>query len=125
MASPLGDRGIGLSGGERQRLALARAIVSDPRLLLLDEATSSLDTESERAFQDALSEIKGDVTILAIAHRLSTVVDADRIVVLEKGAMVEEGSPTDLLRNKNGRFSELYRLQSAAPLEDSSTGPTE
>ena len=123
LKSQLGDRGAGLSGGERQRLALARAIAANPKILLLDEATSSLDAESERSFQDALRELRGDVTILAIAHRLSTVVEADRIVVLENGAITEEGTPADLLKLKNGRFAELYRLQSISPDDATSMTP--
>src|SRR5439155_1274875 len=94
----IGDRGVRLSGGERQRLAIARALLRNPAILLLDEATSSLDLESERLVQGALERLMRDRTVLVIAHRLSTVQSADRIVVLERGRIVASGSHRQLAR---------------------------
>src|SRR5207253_5255030 len=90
--TPLGERGAGLSGGEKQRLSIARTLLYDPRILILDEATSSVDTESEKAIQDALEVLKRGRTTIAIAHRLSTLRTADRILVMERGKLIEEGS---------------------------------
>jgi subfamily B ATP-binding cassette protein MsbA len=106
----IGDRGILLSGGQRQRIAIARAMLKDAPVLILDEATSSLDSESERMVQDALERLARDRTSLIIAHRLSTVERADRIVVLEKGRIVESGSHETLLE-RGGLYRELYLLQ--------------
>jgi ATP-binding cassette subfamily C protein len=103
----LGDRGVRLSGGERQRIALARAILRRPSLLVLDEATSSLDTENERLIQDAIEGLRGEVTILIIAHRLSTVRVADRIAVLREGRLVESGSWDELAARERGAFKQL------------------
>lgn len=108
--SIIGERGLKLSGGERQRLAIARAILRDPPLLILDEATSALDTESERIVQLALANLMKNRTTLVIAHRLSTVQNADRIVVLERGAIVESGTHEELLR-KGGTYHRLHALQ--------------
>lgn len=107
----LGQRGFRLSGGQRQRLALARAILRRPRLLILDEATSALDSESERAVQSALDQLARSTTILVIAHRLSTVVGADQILVLESGQVVESGKHAELLA-RNGKYQRLWALQS-------------
>jgi ATP-binding cassette subfamily B protein len=100
----IGERGVRLSGGQRQRLAIARAMLADPRILILDEATSNLDTESERYIQASLGDLMRDRTSFVIAHRLSTVVDADRIVLLEAGRIVDQGPHAELLRH-----SETYR----------------
>ena len=106
----IGENGVKLSGGERQRLAIARAILRDPPILILDEATSSLDSESERIVQLALSNLMRNRTTLVIAHRLSTVQNADRIIVLDRGRIVETGSHEELLRN-GGRYQRLHAIQ--------------
>ncbi len=106
----VGDRGTLLSGGQRQRIAIARAIYSDPSILLLDEAASALDAESERLVQEAIEKLRGSMTILVVAHRLSTVKNADRIFVIEKGMIVESGTPQELI-SLNGRFKRLYDMQ--------------
>ena len=105
-----GERGIALSGGQRQRVALARALVRKPELLVLDEATSSLDVESEKLIQEAILDLKGRMTIFMIAHRFSSVMNCDRLLVLEGGKIVEEGSPQELLENPDSYFSRSYNL---------------
>jgi subfamily B ATP-binding cassette protein MsbA len=112
----VGENGVTLSGGQRQRISIARAIVRQAPILLLDEATSSLDNESEARVQDALATVMEGRTTIVIAHRLSTVVNADRIVVLEQGRLVEEGTHQSLLANPHGVYSRFHRLQSAKGL---------
>jgi subfamily B ATP-binding cassette protein HlyB/CyaB len=106
----VGERGASLSGGQRQRVAIARALIGDPRILIFDEATSALDYESERVIQENMRRIAQSRTVIIVAHRLSTVRGADRIVTLERGRLVEDGSHDDLIRT-GGRYANLYRLQ--------------
>jgi ATP-binding cassette, subfamily B, bacterial MsbA len=108
--TPIGDRGVRLSGGQRQRLCIARAILKDAPILILDEATSALDTESEQMVQNALNNLMVNRTTFVIAHRLSTVLNADRIAVVDQGAIVEEGSHEQLLGN-GGLYKKLYDMQ--------------
>jgi subfamily B ATP-binding cassette protein HlyB/CyaB len=106
----VGERGSTLSGGQRQRIAIARALIADPRILIFDEATSALDYESERIIQQNMKEIAKGRTVLVIAHRLSTVRALDRIVTLEHGRLVEDGTHDALIRT-GGRYASLHRLQ--------------
>lgn len=114
----VGERGIKLSGGERQRVAIARAILANRPILILDEATSSLDSESEHAIQLALKQLMVGRTTFVIAHRLSTIRHVDRILVFEKGRIVEQGRHDALLAKPNGRYAQLHALQ-ALELNDS------
>ncbi len=115
--SMVGERGQGLSGGERQRISIARALLIDPRILILDEATSSVDSETEKEIQKALENLVQGRTTIAIAHRLSTLHKADRLVVLDRGKVVEEG-PHDALMAKQGAYFNLYQAQARNALTD-------
>ena len=106
----VGERGLKLSGGEKQRVAIARTILKDPPILILDEATSALDTPTEREIQAELKRLGQNRTVLMIAHRLSTVVDADEIVVLDRGQVVERGTHSQLLA-KGGQYAEMWVRQ--------------
>lgn len=119
----IGERGVKLSGGQKQRLAIARIFLKNPPILILDEATSALDTETERAIQQSLSELAAGRTTLVIAHRLATIANADRIVVVEEGRIVESGSHAELLGRKNGRYRSLQAAQSSGdPVHRLQTG---
>jgi len=110
LASPCGNNGVNLSGGQRQRIAIARAFLKDAPLLILDEATSALDNESERQVQEALQSLMQDRSTLVIAHRLSTIEHADLIVVMDQGAIVEQGRHADLIA-RSGLYGRLYQAQ--------------
>ena len=106
----IGERGVKLSGGQKQRLALARAILADPRILILDEATSSVDAEAEYLIQQALERVLENRTALIIAHRLSTIRNANKIIVLDRGRIAEAGNHEELMQN-GGLYSQLYQRQ--------------
>jgi ATP-binding cassette, subfamily B, bacterial HlyB/CyaB len=106
----VGERGSSLSGGQKQRIAIARTLLTDPRILIFDEATSALDYESERIIQNNMAEIAKGRTVFIIAHRLSTLRRTDRIITLERGRLIEDGSHEDLLR-RGGRYASLHRVQ--------------
>jgi ABC-type multidrug transport system fused ATPase/permease subunit len=112
-ATKIGDRGFRISGGQQQRIALARALARNPDILLLDEATSALDSVSERKIQTAINDLQGSQTVVVIAHRLSTVAKADKILVFDNGEIVESGTPKDLLHGDT-RFSVLWKMQSGS-----------
>lgn len=107
----VGEHGTQLSGGQKQRIAIARAILKDPRILLLDEATSALDAESERVVQEALDRVMKNRTTVIVAHRLSTVRDADSIAVIQQGSIVEKGPHSELIKDPDGAYCQLIRLQ--------------
>ncbi len=117
----IGERGLKLSGGQRQRIALARAILGDPPILLLDEATSALDSESEEIVQLALKEVGAGKTVITIAHRLSTVMDSDLLIVMDQGRIVEQGAPAQLLA-LGGHYKKLVQMQNLDPVAESSAG---
>ena len=106
----VGERGLKLSGGEKQRIAIARAVLKNPRILIFDEATSSLDSKSEKVILDALQQLASEHTTLVIAHRLSTVIDADQILVMEQGRVIEQGSHAELL-TQNNHYAQMWALQ--------------
>ncbi|MCD4704942.1 ABC transporter ATP-binding protein/permease [bacterium] len=107
----IGERGILLSGGQRQRIIIARVLARKPEILILDEATSALDNESELKIQKIIAELKGKITVIIIAHRLSTVINSDRLIVIENGRIIEHDSPNNLLANKKSYFSRVYDLR--------------
>ena len=113
----VGERGVRLSGGERQRIALARALLRNPEILILDEATSNLDSQSEQCIQNALVEIQKTKTIIAVAHRLSTIVGSDNILVVENGSIIESGTHEELLR-RPGRYFKLWKMQTKKHAND-------
>jgi subfamily B ATP-binding cassette protein HlyB/CyaB len=106
----IGERGASLSGGQAQRIAIARALIANPKILIFDEATSALDYESERIIQDNMRRIAAGRTVVVIAHRLSTVRSADRIITLDRGRLIEDGTHEDLMR-VGGRYALLHRIQ--------------
>lgn len=108
----VGERGVALSGGEKQRVVLARVLARKPEILVLDEATSALDNESEVLIQKSIEGLKGGVTVLAIAHRLSTVMSADRLIILENGMITEQGKPEELLKERDSYFFKTYNVRS-------------
>jgi ABC-type transport system involved in Fe-S cluster assembly fused permease/ATPase subunit len=110
MATTVGERGLKLSGGERQRVGIARALLADPRVLILDEATSALDSRTEAAIQKTLRKARAGRTTLVVAHRLSTIADADQILVLRRGKVVERGAHAALLE-AGGEYAALWRRQ--------------
>jgi ABC-type multidrug transport system fused ATPase/permease subunit len=107
----VGERGIQLSGGQRQRIAIARAVLKNPSILILDEATSSLDSESEHLVQEALDKLMKGRTSIVIAHRLATIRNADKIVVLQKGEIKESGTHQELMKVENGFYQKLSKMQ--------------
>lgn len=113
----VGERGIQLSGGQKQRIAISRAIVKNPSILLLDEATSALDAESEKSVQEALDRVMVGRTTVVVAHRLSTVRNADVIAVVQGGKIVETGSHEELISNPNSAYASLIQLQETASLQ--------
>lgn len=121
----VGDRGLKLSGGQRQRLAIARAFLRDAPIILLDEATSALDTESEQAIQEALVRLFRGRTVIAIAHRLSTLDSFDRIVVLDRGRIVEEGLSAELRRRPHSLFGQMYGRQVMGPRQPETAGASD
>ena len=107
----VGERGIFLSAGQRQRIVIARILARNPELLILDEATSALDNESEIRIQKVIENLRGKITVLVIAHRLSTVINCDRLMILEKGKIIEQGAPNELLKDKKSYFYKIYNIR--------------
>lgn len=110
-STKVGERGVQLSGGQKQRVAIARAVLKNPEILLLDEATSALDVESERVVQQALQRLMRKRTTIIVAHRLSTIKNADQISVIESGKIIEQGTHSSLVENEDGAYFKLINLQ--------------
>ena len=110
-STKVGEQGLQLSGGQKQRVAIARAVLKNPEILLLDEATSALDVESERVVQQALDRLMTNRTTVMVAHRLSTIRNAEEISVIQGGKIMEQGTHSSLIKNKNGAYFKLVRLQ--------------
>ena len=121
----VGERGIKLSGGERQRVAIARAILKNAPILVLDEATSSLDSNSEMLIQDALNNLMQNKTVIVIAHRLSTIQKMDKIIVVDDGRIIEQGSHSELLKNEYSLYKKLWELQAGGFLKSEPDEPEE
>ena len=120
-ATRVGERGLKLSGGEKQRVAIARTLLKNPPVLIFDEATSALDSANERAIQAELAQVARNKTTLLIAHRLSTVVDAHEILVMDAGRILERGRHSELLA-LNGRYAQMWALQQSGEAEDRAEG---
>ena len=120
MEAHVGERGVKLSGGQRQRIAIARVLLKNAPILILDEATSALDSEVEAAIQENLYTLMEGKTVIAVAHRLSTIAAMDRLIIMDKGQIVEEGSHKELLKKKNGLYASLWKRQSGGFLVDQS-----
>ena len=113
MQTLVGDKGLRLSGGQRQRIAIARALVTEPRILILDEATSALDYESEQIIRENMREMTKGRTVIIIAHRLAAVQCCERIIVVKEGSIAEDGCPSELRRRPGGAYATLHKLQFA------------
>jgi ATP-binding cassette subfamily B (MDR/TAP) protein 1 len=116
-STKVGERGVQLSGGQKQRVAIARAVLKNPEILLLDEATSALDVESERIVQQALDRLMRNRTTVVVAHRLSTIKNADQISIIQEGKIIEQGTHSSLVENKDGAYFKLVRLQQQGGVE--------
>jgi ATP-binding cassette subfamily B protein len=112
----VGEKGVTLSGGQKQRVAIARTLIKDPRILILDDATSSVDTETESSIRDALQTLMRDRTTFVIAHRIQSVMDADLILVMDKGRIVQRGVHADLV-NQPGIYRQIHDMQSRVEIE--------
>ena len=109
-ATIVGERGVKLSGGQKQRIILARALARNPQILILDEATSAIDNESEVLIQKAIQNLKGQMTVIVIAHRINTIMRTDLVFILDRGKLVESGHPNNLLKDENSYLHRIYHL---------------